>query len=382
MFRIMTDLAVLVFMLLSLPLLGVTLGGLPVQRYMEFPPRTLYVAHAGFSWPVFSAYVVFVLLVLAPFVRRGFAAKSPGEASAGSRSSFPWWGWAGVVFGICFWVVAWTRFPWFAEFQTHTFTPLWLSYILTMNALTYRRTGACPLLDRPIPFLLLFPASALFWWFFEYLNRFVQNWYYVGPPMTPREYFWYATLAFSTVLPAFTATRAWVLSFSWPKKFRDFSRFSVYRPRLIAGLVLVFSGLGLAVLGLLPDYAFSLLWISPLLILVSRKTLYGEPHVFSGIRQGDWGIPVASAVSALLCGFFWEMWNMFSLAKWIYQIPFVERFRIFEMPLIGYAGYLPFGVECAVIVEMVMWQNAGYKMQDARSRIQEVSRKGARTRRG
>ena len=25
----------------------------------------------------------------------------------------------------------------------------------------------------------LFLVSACFWWYFEYLNRFVQNWYYV-----------------------------------------------------------------------------------------------------------------------------------------------------------------------------------------------------------
>jgi hypothetical protein len=376
MIRTFAKIAVLSLMLLGLPLLGVVLGGLPVKRYLDFPPKTLYVAHAPFSWLVFSAYVIFVLLVLVPFLRKGSSESKPGANAAAPRFPFPWWGWAGVSFGVGSWVLAWTRFPWFSELQTHTFTPLWLSYILTMNALTYHRTGGCPLLDRPISYLLLFPAGAVFWWFFEYLNRFVQNWYYVGPPMSPREYFWYATLAFSTVLPAFTATREWVLSFSWPGKFKDFHRLSVSRPWAMAGLLLILSGLGLALLGIFPDYAFSLLWISPLLILVSLKTLFGEPHVFSGIRKGDWSLLAASAVSALLCGFFWEMWNFFSLAKWIYQIPFVERFRIFEMPLIGYAGYLPFGVECAVIVEMVM--------QDPRSRMQDsgyrrLSRQGAKT---
>jgi hypothetical protein len=345
---------ILTLMLLGLPLVGAVLGGIPVRRYLEFPPQSLYVTHAGFSWPVFSAYVVFVILVMAPFLGRGFARERADRNGPVARFPFPWWGWAGIVFGIVFWVLGWTRFPWFADFQTHTFTPLWLSYILTLNALTYRRTGRCPLVERTAPYLLLFPASALFWWFFEYLNRYVQNWYYVGPPMSPQEYFWYATLAFSTVLPAFTATREWILSFSWPHKFRDFAHFSVSSPRVVAGAALALSALGLAFLGILPDCIFSLLWISPLLILVSLKTLFGEPHIFSTVRNGDWSLLVASAVSALLCGWFWEMWNFFSLAKWIYQVPFVERFHIFEMPLIGYAGYLPFGVECAVIVEMVM----------------------------
>ncbi len=28
---------------------------------------------------------------------------------------------------------------------------------------------------------------------------------------------------------------------------------------------------------------------------------------------------------------------------------------IFEMPALGYAGYLPFGLECAVIGELIDW---------------------------
>jgi hypothetical protein len=48
------------------------------------------------------------------------------------------------------------------------------------------------------------------------------------------------------------------------------------------------------------------------------------------------------------------MWNFYSLAKWTYHVPFVQRFEIFEMPILGYAGYLPFGLECAVISELVL----------------------------
>jgi hypothetical protein len=47
------------------------------------------------------------------------------------------------------------------------------------------------------------------------------------------------------------------------------------------------------------------------------------------------------------------MWNYYSYAKWIYTIPYVQRFEIFEMPLLGYAGYLPFGLACAVIAGMI-----------------------------
>jgi len=60
-------------------------------------------------------------------------------------------------------------------------------------------------------------------------------------------------------------------------------------------------------------------------------------------------VVISSALAAFICGCFWEMWNYYSLAKWVYSVSFVHSFQIFEMPILGYAGYLPFGLECAVI---------------------------------
>jgi len=107
-------------------------------------------------------------------------------------------------------------------------------------------------------------------------------------------------------------------------------------------------------LGLYPNYAFALLWISPLLILVSLQVLLKETHIFSPLGNGDWRFVLASALAALFCGVFWELWNFYSLAKWVYHVPFVQRFHLFEMPVLGYAGYLPFGLECSVVAEMVL----------------------------
>lgn len=342
-------------MLLGLPLFGIVLIDKPIAPYLEFPPLTSYIEHAPFSRLAFLCYGLFILAVILPFIIQGL--KGPSKERIGPSHSFPfpWWGWFGLIFGIFAWVFAWTRFYWFAKFQLHTFTPLWISYILAINALNYRRTGHCPLLDRTRFFLRLFPVSALFWWFFEYLNRFVQNWYYSGGDIGPFEYFLYATLSFSTVLPAFIGTREWLLGFSWPeRKFKDFLPLGFFRPKLIAWSVLLLAGAGLASIGIWPGYLFSMLWISPLLIIVSLQVIFNESHIFSDLVHGDWRFVLSSALAALICGFFWEMWNYYSLAKWKYNIPFIHGFQIFEMPILGYAGYLPFGVECAVIADMVL----------------------------
>ncbi len=337
-------------MLLGLPLLGVYLAGLPVGRYLEFPPRTRYLDHASFSWAAFAGCSLLVLAMVIPLLLRGLGAKKLQKVKASSGHHLPWWGWIGILTGLITWGLAWTRFSWFASFQPHTFTTLWLSYIVVINGLTYRRDGSCMMTDRPGFFLLLFPVSGAFWWFFEYLNRFVQNWYYIAVAYSPWEYLCHSTLSFSTVLPAVLGTREWMLGFSWLEEgFGNFVPVRSLRPKTLAWAVLLISGAGLAGIGVWPDYLFPLLWVSPLLIIVSLQALMGEPHALGGVDRGDWRLVISSALAALFCGLFWEMWNYFSLAKWEYAIPFVDRYRIFEMPILGYAGYLPFGLECAVI---------------------------------
>jgi len=345
--------AVLTLMLLGLPLVGLIFSHNPIHLYLEFPPRSLYVDHAPFSWAAFATYTLFILATVVPFLVHG--CRTSSRLKRKPSCAFPLWGYGAILFGLIAWVLAWNRFPWFDQFQAHTFTPLWLAYIITINALTYRRTGHCILKDHTARFLALFPVSALFWWFFEYLNRFVQNWSYTGVHFSPEAYFCYATLSFSTVLPAFLSTREWILSFSWPEsRFRQFIPIRVSHPKALASAALVGAGAGLVCLSLWPNLLFPLLWVSPLLVLLSLQVLGKEPHIFSTIAHGDWQIIVTSALAALMCGFFWEMWNYYSLAKWTYHIPFVHRFQLFEMPLLGYAGYLPFGLECAVIAAMIL----------------------------
>jgi len=352
--RFLAKLGILGGMLLGLPFMGVLLAGFPVDRYLEFPPETEYVTHTSFSWVVFVICGLFIFATIFPLLLKGIQAVRRAETKSSILSPFPWWGGLGILTGLISWVLAWTRFPWFEIFQPYTFTPLWLSFILVINALTHRRKGRCMMLDRPAFFLLLFPTSAAFWWFFEYLNRFVQDWHYVGVRFDAWEYFWYATLPFSTVLPAVLGAREWILTFSWVEKgFARFFPISVSKPNILAWALLVVSGAGLAGIGVWPDYLFPLLWVSPLLIIVSLQVIMGESHILSAINEGDWRLVVCSALAALFCGFFWEMWNFFSLAKWEYSIPFVHRYQIFEMPVLGYAGYLPFGLEIAAIEKMM-----------------------------
>jgi hypothetical protein len=212
------------------------------------------------------------------------------------------------------------------------------------------------MLDQPRFFLWLFPLSSAFWWFFEYLNRFVQNWYYIGAQeFTSLEYFLHATLPFSTVLPAVLGTTELLASYSWisagVEQFRPIRSTNV---KIVGWGILLLASVGLTGIGIWPSYLFPLVWVAPLLLIISLQAVAGEQSIFSSIVRGDWKSLWLPALAALVCGFFWEMWNYKSLAHWEYAIPIVHRFQIFEMPLLGYAGYLPFGLECVAVAQLFL----------------------------
>ena len=46
-------------------------------------------------------------------------------------------------------------------------------------------------------------------------------------------------------------------------------------------------------------------------------------------------------------------WALSSMAKWIYAVPYGHRFQVWEMPLLGFGGYLPFGMECAAVAAWI-----------------------------
>ena len=217
------------------------------------------------------------------------------------------------------------------------------------------------MLDQPWRFVLLFPVSAVFWWFFEYLNRFVQNWYYTGADYPPLTYCILASLSFATVLPAVLSTREWLLSWACFRR-RSVKRAfpSGIRPRRIAVLLLAIASFGLAFIGLWPDYLFPLLWTAPLCIMLALQMLGRGGPLLEALSDGRWPVWAAAAMAGLFCGFFWEMWNMYSLARWEYSIPWVDRFHLFEMPLLGYAGYLPFGLECALVGDVLLKPASGF----------------------
>ncbi|MFC1523301.1 hypothetical protein ACFL6N_00785 [Thermodesulfobacteriota bacterium] len=359
-------------LLIALPLTGIGLSGHEITPYLAFPPLTGQTLHAPFSWPVFWLLSLLVIVVCSPIVITILKTISHAITRP-PGGPIPWWSVAGGILLISSWILAWNRFPWFAPFQLHTFVPLWLGYIVSINGLTYRRSGRCLLVNNPGKFLLLFPASSCFWWFFEYLNRFSRNWHYIGvESFTPGEYVFFASLSFATVLPAVLSTEELLETF--PSLREPLQRMQPVKftasDTALTGVFLLLAVPGLAGIGVWPDLLFPMLWIAPVGILSAFQILWGRPTLFSHLKSTDWRAVCLPAIAALVCGFFWEMWNYKSLAHWEYSVPYVQRFHLFEMPLLGYAGYIPFGLECKIITDLLLGSRSAPPSPDHAAGIQ------------
>ena len=88
-------------------------------------------------------------------------------------------------------------------------------------------------------------------------------------------------------------------------------------------------------------------------ILAGLQPLLLGESLLTPLARGDWRPALQPALAALICGFLWESWNVGSLAKWHYSIPFVQRFPLFEMPVAWLLGLSTLRVECALIMRLV-----------------------------
>jgi hypothetical protein len=250
---------------------------------------------------------------------------------------------AGLALIAIFWPLNWLL-PREMRATSYLFFPLWLGYALTVDALVLARSGTSILRRSRGGFLWLFVTSAPAWWLFEWINKRTGNWEYLGGEVfTGFEYFLLATFSFSTVMPAVFETAELVRTFRWIEPSRHGPRLPPAR-KLVTGL-LVAGILMLALALLWPRFFYPFVWGSVFLLVEPINIALGRRHLFDPLSQGDWRPVVALSAGALICGFFWEMWNYYSYPKWIYHTPGAQFLHIFEMPLLGYLGYLPFAWE-------------------------------------
>jgi hypothetical protein len=268
---------------------------------------------------------------------------------ASEKLKLPLQGWFGFSLIIVFWALNWTL----AGARTHWgFFPLWLGYCLAIDGLVYWRTGTSLLTRSPRKYTGLFLISAPLWWIFELLNVRTQNWTYIGAGIfSPLEYTFWTTVSFTTVIPAVFGSAEFFASVPFVKRLQRGSVVGTDKKT-----TLIFFTLGwimLALMLLWPRIFFPFIWSSLYFILEPVNIWLGNRSLAHWTQNGDWRPVVSLWLGVLLTAFFWEMWNYYSYPKWVYYVPWGGWLHVFEMPLLGYGGYLPFALELYALYHWV-----------------------------
>lgn len=233
------------------------------------------------------------------------------------------------------------------------FFPLWCGYALFVDGLCLRRSKTSALTRSRVGFLLQFVLSAPGWWLFELINLRLGNWEYLGRErFSDLEYAILCSVSFSTVLPALLGSAE--LARTMPMVQRSAGGPRVPRgPRMTAACALI-GLLMLAALLVWPRQLYPFCWTSLVFLFEALAQWRGRRGLLDDLSLGDWRSWWSVWIAGLVCGFFWELWNFWSYPKWIYHVPGADFWRVFEMPLLGYLGYLPFAMQQYLFANLLL----------------------------
>jgi hypothetical protein len=236
-------------------------------------------------------------------------------------------------------------------FATYFYSFAWWSYILAADAFVYWLRGKSLIVNRTRNFLLMIPISIFIWCIFEGFNFRLANWHYITlPPEAWQRWIGYA-VAYGTVLSALCET------YHLLHAVRLFKPLSVksWRPsRRSLNLMIAVGSVFLLSPLLLPHYCFPLVWIGFALLIEPFLYRWGDNSLLRDMEKGELTRILTLLATGMACGFLWEFWNFWAQTKWIYTVPFFERWKLFEMPVLGFFGFPPFTVSAYAMYHMLL----------------------------
>lgn len=229
----------------------------------------------------------------------------------------------------------------------------WTGYLLLLDGVLAMR-GESPIRKRRHHFWTLYLASVFIWCVFDAINfnAGMRAWNYIGLPKEFGDRVLGYLLAFGAIVPGMLLSGQLYLSLG----LFDWARSPAWKmPAWCKWLALLAGAAMLAWPLIHRDPIVNLtLWTSLVFLLDPINLRLGRPSMFRDWQNGWYGRTLAAFAGGATCGLLWEFWNYWALTKWTYNLPFLgswEQYRYFEMPLIGFIGFVPFGIEC-----WVMWQ--------------------------
>jgi hypothetical protein len=250
---------------------------------------------------------------------------------SGVLSEFPWW-----------WITAWA-------------TPAcWWGYILAVDAWIHRRKGSSPLTTRRDVFVAQCILSVAFWCLFEAYNRLMPGWKYVNlTSHLPTRFVGYA-LSFATIMPGLFLTCELLQTYDL------FAGARLPRVRWTNAALSASVIVG-AVFCVAPPffsepargYLWAFVWTGWFFLLEPINYWRGAQSIYRDWEHGSLTRTLQLFATGAICGGLWEFWNMWAFTKWVYVFPLGQNLKFFEMPLVGFLGFLPFALEYFVMFHFI-----------------------------
>jgi hypothetical protein len=362
-FFILLSFSVIIF----LPLIGSSLyhkGHFP-EHFFQYP-MTAPIKKLPFSWAVFGFIAAGGLVTICLYFFPqwfGFKRTPTPPAPHVRKVKWPWWFWAGIIaFGSCI-ALLWTKSSGPVLFLHWSDFPLFWGLALSIDGWVYVRNGGRSMVsDRPQELIGIGVSSAMGWMLFEYLNFFVDyDWFYpFGDQISNEQFLFYAIVISTGLLPlAFVFYDLFNTVPVLKTRFTEGPKYIM--PEKVKTILLVLSTGSLFAAGLSPDKLFFVLWISPAILIAVVLDKLGIWTPLRSIGKGNWRPVLVFALTYLAAGLCLECENYFSAARingvaiyseqpafWQYNLPYISRFHLFEMPILGFFGYMPFGIYCWV----------------------------------
>lgn len=226
----------------------------------------------------------------------------------------------------------------------------WWSYILFIDAIIYRLKGNSLFVNRRKEFFLMIPWSVFIWLVFEAANLSLENWYYINLPHSTLERWLGYAVAYGTVLPGIFLTMELLETLGL------FKTSSIKKTLISQGIHQVLIAMGtLCIVSsiVIPQHFFSLIWVGFIFLIEPFLYRFGGRSLLKDLEEGNPRKIYLLLIAGLICGLLWEFWNFWALSKWVYTVPFFEKMRGFEMPLLGFLGFPPFAVQVYVMYNLI-----------------------------
>lgn len=222
----------------------------------------------------------------------------------------------------------------------------WWALLLVLDSLNFRRLKYSPLFKSLENFLFIIFLSVFIWLVFELFNLRLKNWSYHSLPQNDFERWLGYFLGFTTVIPALEELALLIQSVFKEKRFQ---LIQIYATPILLKTSIALGFLFILFIFVWPGAFFPLTWLCFIFLLEPINYARKNNSFLKDLERNDARQLLGWSLAGLLAGFIWEFLNSWAGSHWEYHLPYFNFWRVFQMPVFGYGGFLPFALEVFAI---------------------------------